>query len=187
MQVLLLNIIITCHLSIIPDVFHWSCLNERESALPNNTAPGGYTCPTCYDHIIPAANLISPVADVLRSRLEKTTWGRDEFVGTTITDDSVNKSNMASSSNSSASHLLLQSSSSSFALKQNADCDGKSHVHKTPKDHSINMDSSASYFQSKCFFLRVNRGIGKIYLNLIFSTQQRVIDDQWAENSQAWQ
>lgn len=61
------------------DVFHWSCLNERESALPSHTAPGGHTCPTCYDQIFPSSNLISPVADVLRARLKKTSWGRDEF------------------------------------------------------------------------------------------------------------
>lgn len=61
------------------DVFHWNCLDDRESALPSNTAPGGHTCPTCYDQIIPPTNLISPVADVLRNRLRKTTWGRDEF------------------------------------------------------------------------------------------------------------
>lgn len=60
-------------------MFHWACLNERESALPSNTAPGGHTCPTCYDQIIPPSNLISPVADVLRNRLKKTSWGRDEF------------------------------------------------------------------------------------------------------------
>lgn len=61
------------------DVFHWSCLDERESAMPSNTAPGGHTCPTCYDQIFPSSNLISPVADVLRNRLKKTSWGRDEF------------------------------------------------------------------------------------------------------------
>lgn len=67
------------------DVFHWSCLDERESALPNNTAPGGHTCPTCYDQIFPSQNLISPVADVLRNRLKKTSWGRDEFGAILVT------------------------------------------------------------------------------------------------------
>jgi len=60
-------------------VFHCSCLNDRQSALPANTAPGGHTCPTCYDQIFPPSNLISPVADVLRSRLRQTNWGRDEL------------------------------------------------------------------------------------------------------------
>lgn len=63
----------------IVDVFHWSCLNERQSGLPANTAPGGHTCPTCYDQIFPPSNLISPVADVLRNRLRQSTWGRDEL------------------------------------------------------------------------------------------------------------
>ena len=61
------------------DVFHWKCLNERESSLPANTAPGGHTCPSCYDQIFPPSNLISPVADVLRNRLRQTTWGRDDL------------------------------------------------------------------------------------------------------------
>lgn len=64
-----------CLLIIFTDVFHWSCLNEREAELPSNTAPGGHTCPTCYDQIFPPSNLISPVADELRSRLRNCEWG----------------------------------------------------------------------------------------------------------------
>lgn len=140
------------------DVFHWSCLDERESALPNNTAPGGHTCPTCYDQIIPATNLISPVADVLRARLKKTSWGRDEFVGTTVTDHSNNKPTLDQTTSASASASSV-SHTSSYAMKQNL-VDGvssganKPHVHETPKDHSINIDttSSSSYYQSKSEF-----------------------------------
>uniref|UniRef100_A0A0K8TLZ4 Zinc finger protein-like 1 homolog n=1 Tax=Tabanus bromius TaxID=304241 RepID=A0A0K8TLZ4_TABBR len=60
-------------------VFHWSCLNARQSALPVNTAPGGHTCPSCSEPIFPPSNLISPVADVLRSRLGQVNWGRNEL------------------------------------------------------------------------------------------------------------
>lgn len=131
------------------DVFHWSCLDERESGLPNNTAPGGHTCPTCYDQIIPPTNLISPVADVLRVRLKKTTWGRDEFVGTSILDHSINKPNNTAQQPSNST----VSQTSSYSTKQNLDnsssAGSKPHAHEISKDHSINIDATAAYYQSK--------------------------------------
>uniref|UniRef100_A0A2M4BV80 Zinc finger protein-like 1 homolog n=1 Tax=Anopheles marajoara TaxID=58244 RepID=A0A2M4BV80_9DIPT len=60
-------------------VFHWKCLNARQQLLPENTAPGGHTCPTCNDPIFPPGNLVSPVADVLRVRLGQVNWGRNEL------------------------------------------------------------------------------------------------------------
>lgn len=60
-------------------VFHWACINERQSSLPINTAPGGHTCPTCANPIFPPANLVSPVADVLKHRLGQVNWGRNEL------------------------------------------------------------------------------------------------------------
>lgn len=69
-------------------------MDERESALPSNTAPGGHTCPTCYDQIFPTANLISPVADVLRNRLKETSWGRDEFGAILVCQLAVNDSSI---------------------------------------------------------------------------------------------
>lgn len=123
-------------------------MDERESALPNNTAPGGHTCPTCYDQIIPPTNLISPVADVLRARLKKTTWGRDEFVGTSVLDHSNNKPNStAPASNNTVSQT------SSYSIKQNLDNSSsggsKPHAHELTKDHSINIEATAAYYQSK--------------------------------------
>lgn len=56
------------------DVFHWSCLNEYFRSLPTNTAPDGYTCPTCRTCIFPPSNLVSPVAEQVRSKLSTTTW-----------------------------------------------------------------------------------------------------------------
>jgi hypothetical protein len=56
------------------DLFHWSCLNEYFHSFPNHTAPDGYTCPTCHTCIFPTSNLVSPVADHLRSKLSTVNW-----------------------------------------------------------------------------------------------------------------
>jgi hypothetical protein len=57
-------------------VFHWSCLNRHAQQLPTNTAPAGYTCPTCQSDIFPPDVLVSPVADKLRGLLCQADWGR---------------------------------------------------------------------------------------------------------------
>lgn len=44
---------------------------------PLNTAPAGYACPSCSSSIFPASNLVSPVADVLRSVLANRPWARE--------------------------------------------------------------------------------------------------------------
>uniref|UniRef100_A0ABM5F508 Zinc finger protein-like 1 n=1 Tax=Pogona vitticeps TaxID=103695 RepID=A0ABM5F508_9SAUR len=58
------------------DLFHWSCLNEMASQLPKNTAPAGYQCPSCQGPVFPPANLVSPVASVLRDKLSTVNWAR---------------------------------------------------------------------------------------------------------------
>ncbi|KAJ7307503.1 hypothetical protein JRQ81_009526 [Phrynocephalus forsythii] len=58
------------------DLFHWSCLNEMANQLPKNTAPAGYQCPSCQGAIFPPANLVSPVASVLREKLSTVNWAR---------------------------------------------------------------------------------------------------------------
>nr|XP_048712080.1 zinc finger protein-like 1 isoform X2 [Caretta caretta] len=58
------------------DLFHWSCLNEMANQLPKNTAPAGYQCPSCKGPIFPPANLVSPVASVLREKLSTVNWAR---------------------------------------------------------------------------------------------------------------
>lgn len=60
-------------------MFHWDCVNARESAMPANTSPSGRTCATCSDQIFPPAKLVSPVADVLRNLLGQVNWGRNEL------------------------------------------------------------------------------------------------------------
>jgi hypothetical protein len=58
------------------DVFHFACLNQYAAQLPANTAPAGYTCPTCKSGIFPPSNMASPVADMLRQMLSKVNWAR---------------------------------------------------------------------------------------------------------------
>lgn len=62
---------LTCY-----DVFHWSCLNSHCQQLPANTAPAGYTCPTCSTCIFPPANLATPVAEAVRQLLQQVNWAR---------------------------------------------------------------------------------------------------------------
>lgn len=58
------------------DVFHWACLDKYASELPANTAPAGYQCPKCKECIFPPSNLVSPVVDVLKQKLEGASWAR---------------------------------------------------------------------------------------------------------------
>ncbi|XP_062503807.1 zinc finger protein-like 1 homolog isoform X2 [Corticium candelabrum] len=58
------------------DIFHINCLDRYARSLPLNTAPAGYTCPTCKSGIFPAENLVSPVADVVRRQLAELPWAR---------------------------------------------------------------------------------------------------------------
>ena len=41
-----------------------------------STAPAGYTCPGCSAPVFPPDNLVSPVADKLRSQLSEVNWAR---------------------------------------------------------------------------------------------------------------
>ncbi|XP_067618794.1 zinc finger protein-like 1 homolog [Eurosta solidaginis] len=58
-------------------VFHWDCLHARQASLPANTAPRGHHCPICKTEIFPNSNLVSPVADALKSNLSQVNWGRN--------------------------------------------------------------------------------------------------------------
>lgn len=58
------------------DVFHWLCLNQHAQCLPANTAPAGYTCPSCNTCIFPPSNLATPVAEALRVLLQQVNWAR---------------------------------------------------------------------------------------------------------------
>lgn len=68
----------TLLLSPVADVFHWGCIDAHARRLPATTAPAGYTCPfsNCTQVLFPAANLVSPVADVLREKLAGVNWAR---------------------------------------------------------------------------------------------------------------
>ncbi|CAF0717654.1 unnamed protein product [Brachionus calyciflorus] len=71
------------------DVFHWACLDKYASELPENTAPAGYQCPKCKECIFPPGNLVSPVVDVLKQKLETTNWARVGLGQTLIQIDEV--------------------------------------------------------------------------------------------------
>ncbi|EFX86665.1 zinc finger protein-like 1 homolog [Daphnia pulex] len=59
-------------------VFHLKCLDAYCRQYPVNTAPAGYVCPSpCSHPIFPASNLVSPVADVMRSVLANRPWARE--------------------------------------------------------------------------------------------------------------
>nr|CAG4646471.1 EOG090X0ASS [Macrothrix elegans] len=58
-------------------VFHLKCLDAYCRQYPLNTAPAGYVCPSCTNPIFPASNLVSPVADVLRTVLANKSWARE--------------------------------------------------------------------------------------------------------------
>lgn len=62
---------LTCY-----DIFHWPCLNHYAQQFPANTAPAGYTCPTCNAGIFPPQNMVSPVADKLKTLLSTVNWAR---------------------------------------------------------------------------------------------------------------
>ncbi|ESO90182.1 hypothetical protein LOTGIDRAFT_84186, partial [Lottia gigantea] len=58
------------------DIFHWKCLDQYARSLPPNTAPAGYTCPSCNTGIFPPANMASPIADVIKTFLSRVNWAR---------------------------------------------------------------------------------------------------------------
>uniref|UniRef100_U5EWY3 Zinc finger protein-like 1 homolog n=1 Tax=Corethrella appendiculata TaxID=1370023 RepID=U5EWY3_9DIPT len=80
-------------------VFHWGCLNHRQQSLPANTAPSGHQCPICNDPIFPPQNLVSPVADVLRTLLGQVNWGRNELGLPLLLDEKKTFSTTSNSSN----------------------------------------------------------------------------------------
>lgn len=58
------------------DVFHWMCLNKYAQQRPPNTAPAGYSCPTCNTCIFPPNNMATPVAESLCTLLQQVNWAR---------------------------------------------------------------------------------------------------------------
>nr|CAG4644187.1 EOG090X0ASS [Lepidurus arcticus] len=58
-------------------VYHINCLDSWARQLPPNTAPAGFSCPTCGTGIFPPANMVSPVVDALRNILSRRSWARE--------------------------------------------------------------------------------------------------------------
>lgn len=57
-------------------IFHLNCMNQYANELPSNTAPAGYTCPTCHKSLFPSNTASSPVALKLQSTLSDVSWAR---------------------------------------------------------------------------------------------------------------
>ncbi|KAL5970970.1 Zinc finger protein-like 1 [Taenia solium] len=58
------------------DIFHWQCLDNYASQLPETTTPAGYVCPSCSMCMIPPANQGGPVAEVLRHKILSAKWAK---------------------------------------------------------------------------------------------------------------
>ncbi|XP_015266305.1 PREDICTED: zinc finger protein-like 1 [Gekko japonicus] len=112
------------------DLFHWSCLNEMANQLPPNTAPAGYQCPSCNAPIFPSANLVSPVASVLREKLSTVNWARAglglplideaEVVQEIDSHDTTDYTDWSSFTVPSSEEASQQSSQSAFAYSPSA-------------------------------------------------------------------
>ncbi|CAL8107508.1 unnamed protein product [Calicophoron daubneyi] len=63
------------------DVFHWDCLNNLVSQAPPTTAPAGFVCPSCGHPIIPQRNQGGPVAEDLRTFLNRAEWAKNGLTG----------------------------------------------------------------------------------------------------------
>jgi len=91
-------------------VFHWDCLNAKQSSLPANTTPAGHTCPLCNTGIFPTSNLVSPVADALKAQLSQVNWGRNGLGLTLLPEDQLssfkNKTNVVSKAISPSSSAM---------------------------------------------------------------------------------
>lgn len=125
------------------DVFHWDCLNQFASQMPSNTAPAGYSCPTCKHGLFPPANLMSPVAEALRQMLIQVNWARAGLGLPLIKEETpaVNKQSRALSSTASsfsAPPLAVHSITSSQSLTSvHSQVDAKKPL--TPNSSSTNM------------------------------------------------
>ncbi len=98
---------INCNL----DIFHLDCLNRYANELPSNTAPAGYTCPTCNRPLFPSSTASSPVAVCLQRTLSDVSWARIGLGMPLIdsTDNSYSELNESSlSSVSNVSHSVPQ-------------------------------------------------------------------------------
>ncbi|XP_029633318.1 zinc finger protein-like 1 [Octopus sinensis] len=93
------------------DVFHWDCLNQYALKMPPNTAPAGYSCPTCKHGIFPASNLMSPVAESLRQVLKTVNWARAGLGLPLIKEESQSSSKHLSENVHSSSPLTIHSTS----------------------------------------------------------------------------
>uniref|UniRef100_A0A8D8ESN7 Zinc finger protein-like 1 homolog n=1 Tax=Culex pipiens TaxID=7175 RepID=A0A8D8ESN7_CULPI len=135
-------------------VFHWKCLAARQQSLPANTAPGGHTCPCCNDPIFPPANLVSPVADVLRTRLGQANWARNVLELPLLLEDKQDYSGYSTATTTTSSsagvhnngnifaNSMAQSRSTLLAASASSATNNSTNNSRPESPHSIvNMDS----------------------------------------------
>lgn len=75
------------------DLFHLECINAKCNMLPEYTAPAGYTCPTCKKAIIPADNIASPLASIIRVKLADSKWAQPHLPKKINSGEAENKTN----------------------------------------------------------------------------------------------
>lgn len=68
-------------------VYHWQCLDNYAGRLPSITTSAGYTCPSCNTAIFPPSNLVSPVADILKNKLNNATWAHTAVESPTVNEN----------------------------------------------------------------------------------------------------
>ena len=118
------------------DLFHWSCLNEYFQSFPSHTAPDGYTCPTCHTCVFPPSNLVSPVADQVRTKFSQASWAnRLPNLSATTTTSTNEKNNLLTETEKNGYVIVDPTTTSSSGL---------SHHPNRSTDMTINSSSTSS-------------------------------------------
>ncbi|XP_054153163.1 zinc finger protein-like 1 [Oppia nitens] len=107
-------------------IYHLNCLNGYANQLPSNTAPAGYTCPTCQKPMFPTSNANSPVINLFRKLLSDESWAR---VGLGMPVIESNDHSFQDLNQSSLSNVSMDSSSPSVPQV----------IHHNPNNSSANV------------------------------------------------
>ncbi|CAH1793018.1 unnamed protein product [Owenia fusiformis] len=99
------------------DVLHWKCIDRYARQLPPNTAPAGYCCPNCKTGIFPPPNMVSPVADALKSVLSQVNWAR-AGLGLPLIDEPPEQQSAPAPSTNDSLIITTSHSSASYSTQQ---------------------------------------------------------------------